>query len=506
MPSTSSVFSQVLSSEPTAEIPILYFTTHGVFDVSTGDDKLEEDAQNLGLAIEIPMDMTILKFNFVPINVCNYGGSGKLGPKNVADYVHQNIRMQLQPKIIMARYSFEYFLNENSKTTNMISIPAISQPAISRPAISRPAISRSEMHRPAISRSEMHRSEMHRSEIHRSEMHRSEMHRSEMHQLSLRDDVKSYKTFIEVPPKYHEPLYNFAKSQGLIEETILDKIMSELNDCKIDDNNTMDIIELLEIERESIMRGKNVMRHDTMMMKIIDECVKDAVKHIITEVTQYRIELEKQLKVLHITYLHPELTKSALAHKDQKNVIDTFNKRPDVIVLMQNIGDTTEYINRVNDLEKLSHWKISIPNKSYKPRYILNKTFVLYKDNKTNGLDWTITMFKPKTDTIEDVFTGLNPDNNKPETIRRMTLKEILSHLNRINVKTVILIDETCSVFHEITPSNSRVDPDNRSARRWANTVKRLNDDDDIIYGGKPKKHKNTKTKKLKNRKTQKRK
>jgi hypothetical protein len=108
-------------SSSITEIPILYFSTHGVFDVETDYNQIEEEKTNLGLAIPIPKNMTILKYNFVPINVCNYGGSGTIGQKNIPNYIHQLIIMQLVPKTIMARYGFEYFLSGDPETLAFIS-------------------------------------------------------------------------------------------------------------------------------------------------------------------------------------------------------------------------------------------------------------------------------------------------------------------------------------------------------------------------------------------------
>ena len=133
-----------------------------------------------------------------------------------------------------------------------------------------------------------------------------------------------------------------------------------------------------------------------------------------------------------------------------------------------------------------------------KPRYILNKIFSLQQENEPDGMDWNITMFNPKTGTIKDIF-GLNPENKIPETLRKMSLKQILKYLERKGMKTLILIDQTCSVFREFTPDLRRLNVKGNMERKWANTVRKLNEGD-TIYGGKRKKHK------TKKRKTQKRK
>jgi septum formation inhibitor MinC len=69
-------------------------------------------------------------------------------------------------------------------------------------------------------------------------------------------------------------------------------------------------------------------------------------------------------------------------------------------------------------------------------------------------------------------------------------------------MKTVILLDQTCSVFREITPENVRRDVAPIVERKWANTVKQLLDEGRTIYGGKRKKLKKTKNTKTKNTKT----
>jgi hypothetical protein len=441
---SSSAFRPSAAFRPSTEIPILYFSTHGVFDVETDINQIEEEQTSLGLAIPIPRDMTILKYNFVPINVCNYGGSGKIGEKNISNYVHELISMQLDPAIIMARYGFESFLLRNSEITNSI---------------------------------------------------------------ILNSGLEHYRhsKFIDVPSEFYKLLYYVAESQGLEQETILDKIMSELNDCKVNDDATNDS-ELSEIERESIMRGDNVRSKNTMMMKIIDECVKKGVKDIKAELNLTLKECKRQLEDLRKTHLYPSLSGIPYDFESQKPFVKKFNENPEVKYLMEKINNASAYFNHIDDLAKLSNWNISIPNMSGNPRYILNKTFSLYPDNAPDGLDWNITMFKLKTGTqVEDIF-GLKPENKIPGTLRKMTLKYILEYLDSIGMKTVILIDQTCSVFREFTPDLRRVDVEGIVERKWANTVRKLNEGN-TIYGGKRKKHK-TKKRKIKNkkRKTQKRK
>jgi hypothetical protein len=472
------------TAAPTTEIPILYFSTHGVFDVETDVNQIEEEQSSLGLAIPIPRNMTILKYNFVPINVCNYGGIGTIGQKNIPNSIHELISTQLDPATIMARYGFESFLLGDSERTNSI---------------------------------------------------------------ILNSGLEQYKykgsKFIDVPLEFYKLLYDVAQSQGLEEETILDKIMSELNDCKVNDIATSDS-ELSEIEIESIMRGNNVRSKNAMMMKIIDECVKKGVKDLKAELKEDLVKGNKALENLHKKILHPRLLGTALSHKGQKEIINTFNKEPEVRTLKQGINDVKAYLNHIDDLAKSSHWNISIPNKSGKARYILNKTFTLQPENKRDGIDWNITMFNPKTGTrvedtrvedtplqdtpvedtpvedtpvedtplqdtpvedtrVEDIF-GLKEENKIPGTLRKMTLKYILEHLNDLGMKTVILLDQTCSVFREFTPDLRRVNVEGNVERKWANTVRKLNEGD-TIYGGKRKKHK-TKKHKTKKRKTQKRK
>ena len=438
----------------TNEIPILYLATHGVFDVRTDDKQVEVDPIYLSLPIEIPRDMTILKFNFVPINVCNYGGSGdNVFTTNVADYVHHVISDQLNPEIIMARKGFEYFLLGDSKTTRVIV------------------------------------------------------------NSGLRDSLEEYRgrKFIDVPlDQFHKVLYDVAISQGLSEAIVLDTIMNELHDSEVNDSATRDN-ELTGREKESVMRGNNIKRRNAMMMQIIDESVKKAVKHIKGEVTQSLTADERKLERLRENYLHPRLRTIPEYETRYADSVAIFNETDLVSGLMQGINNAKAYINKVDDLAKSSNWNISIPNKSGKPRYILNKTFVLQPQDKTNGLDWNITMFKPKTGIVEDIFTGLNPENKKPDTDRKMTLSEILAYLHSVGVKTVILLDETCSGFRAIMPDESISNVDARTAMRWANRIKYLNERDYAMYGGKRKKNKkhrntkiskNTKTKKQKTQKT----
>ena len=434
----SSVSSASAASAPTTEIPILYFSTHGVFDVETDDSHTEEEPE-LGLAIPIPRDMTILKYNFVPINVCNYGGSGKIGQKNIPNYIHKLIIEQLDPATIMARYGFKYFLSGDERANSII--------------------------------------------------------------LNSGLEKYNYKgsKFIDVPIEFYGLLYHVAQLQGLEQETILDKIISELNDCKVNDT-AISGSKLSEIEIESIMRCDNVKEKNAIMMKIINECVEEGVKYLKLELNQGLAKTYETLKYLRETILYPRLDGKALSHKDQKEITDTFEKEPEVSKLIESINNVTAYLSHVDDLKKLSHWNISIPNKSGKARYILNKTFSLQPDNTPDGMDWNITMFNPKTGIVKDIF-GLKEENKDSGTHRRMTLKQILGYLERKGMKTVILIDQTCSVFREFTPDFRLRNVDYRTERRWANTVRKLTDGD-TIYGGKRKKRKTKKQK----RKTKKRK
>ncbi len=430
---------------PTTEIPIIYFTTHGSFNVHTKHDEIEISDDCLGLATPFPEDMTILKFNFVPINVCNYGGSGVIGPKNVADYIHRVISMQLRPEIIMARYGFEYFLRGDPETTAMISSSGLS------------------------------------------------------------DSLENYKRseFIDVPEQFYEVLYDVAILKGLRQETILDDIMSELNDCEVNDTSTSDS-KLTEIEKENIMRGENVMRGNSMMMKIIDECVKKPSKDVKKELELTLKEYNRQLEGLRIKDLYPRLTGTALDHTSQKPIINIFNENPEVKYLMERINNATAYINHVDDFVKSNNWSISIPNKSGEFRRILNKTFSLNSSNITNGLDWNIAMFKPKTGSVEDIFTEIKPQNKIPGTFRTLTLLEILMNLRRNGMKTVILLDQTCSVFNEIPPIGPQRDAKPIMERKWTYDIKRCLRNGDTIYGGKRKKNQKTKNPKKQKTKLQK--
>jgi len=424
----------------TDEIPIIYFSTHGVFDVFTDDKKTEIDKTFLGLATEIPKDMTILKFNFVPINICNYGGSGTIELENVANRIHHLISTQLRPEIIMARHGFEYFLHEDPETIAFIS------------------------------------------------------------SSGLIDSLEKYRdsAFINVPGQFYEVLYHVAKSHGLRQETILDEIMNELNDCEVNDTTTSNS-ELTGIEAESVMRGNNVMSGNNMMIQIINECVKIAVKPIKAEVIQHFNECSKDLKNLREKDLYPRLKGIPEYETRYADITATFNETPQVKGLIQSIQHATAYINHVDDLE--NNWNISIPNKSHKSRYILNKTFSLFGHNTPNGMDWNITMFRPKTGDVVDIL-GLKPENQMPGGLRRITTSEILEYLQSIGVKTVILLDETCSTLREITHNGSRRNVEERLSNRWAIQIKKLNANGFAIYGGKRKKNKNRKITKTKNQKT----
>jgi hypothetical protein len=337
--SSSASSSSSSSSAPNPEVPIIYISTHGMYDVPTDKNAIEEDSDTLDLQFEIPLDMTILKFNFVPINVCNYGGTGTIGTNNVADYIHHLISRQLNPK-----------------------------------------------------------------------------------------------------------------------------------------NPILDL---------------------DLMMKIIEECVKKGGKDVKEEIKLHLDGMTKKLEDLRITYLYPQLTGVANDFESQKPIIAKFNEIPEVSDLMKSINNARAYFYHVDDLEKLSRWNISIPNKSGKPRYILDKIYSLQEENEPKGMDWNITMYKPITGTVEDIFVK-KVGNEIPGTLRKMTLGYILSYMNRIDMKTVILLDQTCSVFREITPQNARRDVDSRTERRWTNTVKDLLEEGDTIYGGKRKKQKTKKNKKHK--------
>jgi len=427
----SSASISVEALAPTAEIPIIYFSTHGVYDVETDDNQMETDSNTLDLAIEIPNDMTIIKFNFVPINVCNYGGGGTIGPRNIPDHIHSLISKQLNPKIIMARYGFEYFLVGDLIANEEIRISG------------------------------------------------------------LKDSLEKYRRhkFIDVPLEdFYNLLCHIARSHGLREETVLDKIMSELNDCKINDTVISDS-KLTVQEKESVIRGNNVMNHNTMMMKIIEECVKNAVKDIKAELNQGLEKMNNEMKELKKIYLNPKLTGIPIDFRSQQQPNNIFNSREDVKVLTQNINDIKAYFNHVDDFAKSSNWSISIPKISGKSRYILNKRYSLQPENEPEGLEWNITMFKPKTGAIVDIL-GLR---------RKMILKSILENLYRERVKTAVFVDQTCSLFREITPEGARLNVQGRLERKWANIVKKLNEGD-TIYRGKRKKQKRKKQKTQKNK------
>jgi hypothetical protein len=94
------------------ETAIVYFTTHGNYRIPIYKNELGEDKEidTVGLVprIEIPDSMTVLKYNLVPIGICNYVGS-----ENTPQEIHRNIMQYLLPDSLMARYGFNYFLSEN---------------------------------------------------------------------------------------------------------------------------------------------------------------------------------------------------------------------------------------------------------------------------------------------------------------------------------------------------------------------------------------------------------
>jgi len=441
----------------TTEIPIIYLTTHGSYNVKTHGDGIEINPDDyLGLPTMFPEDMTILKFNFVPINVCNYGGTGVIGTKNIADKLHRLISIQLDPRNLMARYGFEYFLSRDEIANGIIG------------------------------------------------------------GSFFRNSLEKYRgeDFIDVDPKFYGLLYDVARAHGHEEGTILDSIMSELNDCLVNDNATSES-KLTESEKESIMRGNNVLNHKNMIMKIIDECVKEPAKDLKKEL---ELDLEeggeRKMKELRETYLHPQLELNEVAndHISQKPFVDEFDKREEVSNLMGKMELVKAYIRHVDDGEP---WSISIPNKSGITRRILNKEYSLGPTNITNGFDWTITMFNPnkrdtagRLGTVKDLFNTdeIKPGNKTTGTFRTLTTLELLMYLNKIGVKTVILVDQTCSVFGEISPDGRMRYPEPMSERRWTYEInKRCSENPYTIYGGKRKKHKKTKnTKNKKHKKTKK--
>jgi hypothetical protein len=216
--------------------------------------------------------MTILKFNFVPINVCNYGGNGTIGEKNIPNYIHRLISTQLRPEIIMARYGFEYFLSGDERANSII------------------------------------------------------------HNSGLSDSLEEYNykgsEFIDVPEKFYELLYYVAQSQGLEQATILDSIMSELNDTATSDS------ELTEPEKESVIRD------NSMMIKIIDECVKKPAKDLKKELILSLKGGEKELEKLRKIYLYPQLELNNVPNdtQSQKPYEDEFGKIEEVRNLKEKIN------------------------------------------------------------------------------------------------------------------------------------------------------------------------
>ena len=109
-----SAASSIQQTRRPPETAIVYFATHGNYHIPTYKNELGEDTEidTVGLVprIEIPDSMTVLKYNLVPIGICNYVES-----EDTNQEIHRNIMQYLEPDSLMTRYGFNYFLSKNSE-------------------------------------------------------------------------------------------------------------------------------------------------------------------------------------------------------------------------------------------------------------------------------------------------------------------------------------------------------------------------------------------------------
>jgi hypothetical protein len=277
----------------------------------------------------------------------------------------------------------------------------------------------------------------------------------------LRTMLENCHTFRSVPTKYYDLLIDITeKNLGRNLETILDETING------EDN--------------------------TIIIDIIDEIVKPLSEQIKENIEEILSEYEKEYQKLRNTdpVLGPyddAVRKRTILESDEmfKKAVKTFNNKPNIDNLLGNIEDATNYINHANDL-KDSNWNVSVPNKGN--RYIFNKSYSLDATEDTAGLDWNITYYNPKTGEITDLFTSLKEENKTPGKKRTLTLHDIITHLNEIGIKNVLFIDQTCSVFKDLSSENNTIYMANRvQSRKWTNTIKKLvaRQDVNVIYGGK---------------------
>jgi len=104
--------SSIQQAQRPPETAIVYLATHGNYNVPTYKNEFGQDIEidPVGLVprFKIPDNMTVLKYNLVPIGICNYVGLG-----NTPEEIHHNIMQHLQPDSLMARYGFNYFLGKD---------------------------------------------------------------------------------------------------------------------------------------------------------------------------------------------------------------------------------------------------------------------------------------------------------------------------------------------------------------------------------------------------------
>ena len=300
----------------------------------------------------------------------------------------------------------------------------------------------------------------------------------------VRTVLEKYQTFKLVPTSYYELLVNIAEQNlGRNIETILDETINGEDNTII-----MDIID--------------------DMVKPLSENVKNSIERILREHEREYQQLRN--KDPDLGPYDDAVRKRIILESDErfKKAVKTFNSKPYIVELLSHIEDATNYINHFDDLQD-SNWNVSVPNGG--PRYIFNKSYSLGATEDTAGLDWNITYYNPKTDEMTELFTSLKEENKTPGKRRTLTLHDIMTHLNEIGIKNVLFIDQTCSVFEDLSSENNTIYVANQlQSRRWTNTIKKLvaRQDVNVIYGGKKKKKRKNhivKTRKRKNAKTIKR-
>jgi hypothetical protein len=418
---TQSSTSSIQQAQRLPETAIVYLATHGNYNVPTYKNEFGQDIEidQVGLVsrFKIPENMTVLKYNLVPIGICNY-----LGLENTPEEIHHSIMQYLQPDLLMARYGFNYFLSEDPELEQFL------------------------------------------------------------RNKGVFEELEKCRRFSDVPVNLYGILKHIAVINGHNENTILDESIQGLN------------------EDENVIHGNNI------IMEIISESIQPILdkikKEVEIEITNSKIKLEELRRTdPEISALDILVNTSRMQKHDPKikKAITRFYNRPDVKDIQLYIDNRIDYIRHVDDLSKTKNWNISIPNG--RERLLFDKIYSLGKTENPDGLDWNITLFDPKIGTTESLFTSLKPENRILNTDRSMNLSEIIEYLDRIGVKNVILIDESCSVFLSLNENDMDFYATPHETRRWTNIFKKLNKTGAVFYGGKKNKKRNNTMKNKRNKK-----